>query len=52
VKENLENDQNKKTWVVDDEDCLITILKQNLEFQGYKVKNTNLAIEILLRLEQ
>ena len=38
--------------VVNDEDSLITILKRNLEFTGYKVKDTNSAIETLLRLEQ
>ncbi|MGD1703750.1 response regulator transcription factor [Dapis sp. BLCC M229] len=52
MKENLENYQNKKILIVDDEDNLRILLKRHLEFQGYEVTDANSALDALSILEQ
>ncbi|MDJ0517057.1 MAG: response regulator transcription factor [Trichodesmium sp. MO_231.B1] len=52
MKENLENYQNQKILIVDDEDNLRILLKRHLEFQGYEVTDANSALDALSILEQ
>ncbi|MEM1170680.1 MAG: response regulator transcription factor [Cyanobacteria bacterium P01_H01_bin.35] len=52
MKDNLENHQNKKILIVDDEDSLRILLKRHLEFQGYEVTDANSALDALSILEK